>query len=192
LRAPARFGIAVTLALALFPAAAVALAVRRLPAARGLALALGLVAFAFAELSTTIPFLPRRDVPRAYKVLASAERGPVAEFPFYYLAHERFRQTLYMLGSTAHWQPLIGGYSDFIPADFFEGAPLLETFPNAEGFAWLRERNTRYVVFHLNLYGGPQREALLERIDAYAGFLRPRYTFGTVLLYEIVDWPAAP
>ena len=112
---------------------------RRLPATRGRLLTLGLAAVAIAELSTTIPFLPRRDVPRAYKVLASAEPGAVLELPFYHRPHERFRQTLYMLGSTAHWQPLVGGYSDFIPADFFEGAPLLETFPNAEAFAWLRQ-----------------------------------------------------
>ena len=128
-------------------------------------------------------------MPRAYKVLASAEPGAVLELPFYHRPHERFRQTLYMLGSTAHWQPLVGGDSDFLPADFFEGAPLLETFPNAEAFAWLRERNTRYVVIHLNLYGGRVREQLLEQIDAYAEYLRPRYTFDSVLLYEIVAWP---
>jgi hypothetical protein len=191
LRAPARFGLAVTLALSVFTAATVALAVRRLPASRGQLLTLALAVISVAELSTTIPFLPRRDVPRAYKVLASAEPGAVLELPFYHRPHERFRQTLYMLGSTAHWQPLVGGYSDFIPADFFEGAPLLETFPNAAAFAWLRERNTRYVVIHMNLYGGRQREQLLEGLDAYAEYLRPRYTFDSVRLYEIVAWPDA-
>ena len=189
LRAPARFGIAVTLALSVFTAAAVALAVQRLPATRGRLLTLGLVALAIAELSTTIPFQPRREVPRAYKVLASSAPGAVVELPFYYRPDQRYQQTRYMLGSTAHWQPLVGGYSDFIPPDFFVGAPFLETFPNAEAFAWLRERNTRYVVFHVHLYGGPEREELLERIDAYAEYLRPRYTSGTVRLYEIVGWP---
>lgn len=191
LRAPARFGIAVTLALSVFAAAGVALAVRRLPATRAQILTLGLAALAIAELTTTIPFLPRREVPRAYKVLASAEPGAVLELPFYYQGHDRYRQTLYMLGSTAHWQPLVGGYSDFIPADFFEGAPLLQSFPNDEAFAWLRERNTRYVVIHLNLYDARERERLLARIAANAEYLRPRHTFGSVLLYEIVAWPGA-
>lgn len=191
LRAPARFGLAVTLALSVFTAAAVAMAARRLPARRGQLLTLALTMIAVTELTTTIPFLPRRDVPRAYKVLASAEPGAVLELPFYHRPHERFRQTLYMLGSTAHWQPLVGGYSDFIPADFFEGAPLLERFPNDAAFAWLRERNTRYVVIHLNLYGGPEREELLAGMEAYAPYLRPRYTFDSVLLYEIVAWPDA-
>jgi hypothetical protein len=190
LRAPARFGIAVTLALSVFTAAGVAVLLRRVPAARWPVVTAVLAALAIAELSTTIPYLPARDVPRAYKVLASAEPGAVAEFPFYHRTEDRFRQTLYMLGSTAHWQPLVNGYSDFIPPDFVAGAPLLEGFPNPEGFAWLRERHTRYVVFHLGLYDGDSRARLLERLDEHADYLKPRYTYGTVLLYEIVAWPA--
>ena len=189
LRAPARFGLAVTLALSVFTAAGVTVILRRVAAPARVWITAGFVLVAVAELSTTIPYLPARGVPRAYKVLAAAERGPVAEFPFYHLPQERFRQTLYMLGSTAHWQPMVNGYSDFMPPDFLEGAPLLESFPDAKGFVWLRERDTRYVVFHLNLYDGHRRRQLLARIDAHSDYLKPRYTFGTVHLYEIVAWP---
>jgi len=189
LRAPARFGLAVTLALSVFTAAAVALLLDRVPRARWWLVTSVIAMLAIVELSTEIPYLPARDVPRAYKVLADAEPGAVAEFPFYHRPEDRFRQTLYMLGSTAHWRPLVNGYSDFIPPDFIEGAPLLESFPNREGFAWLRERNTRYVVFHLGLYGEPMRAQLRERIDEYADYLKPTYTYGSVLLYEIVEWP---
>jgi hypothetical protein len=191
LRAPARFGLAVTLALSVFAAAAVAMLVRRVPDGRRWLVAGAIAVFAVAELSTTIPYLPARDVPRAYKVLASAEPGPVAEFPFYHRPEDRFRQTLYMLGSTAHWLPLVNGYSDFIPEDFIAGAPLLEGFPNPEGFRWLKERQTRYVVFHLGLYDGESRERLLASIDEYSAYLQPRYTYDTVQLYEIVAWPGA-
>lgn len=190
LRAPARFGLAVTLALAVFSSAGVALLLRRTPVRRRTLVAAALALLAIAELSTTIPYLPARDVPRAYKVLASSEPGPVAEFPFYHRPEDRFRQTLYMLGSTAHWLPLVNGYSDYIPPDFIAGAPLLESFPNAEGFRWLQDRHTRYVVFHLGLYDGASRAALLERIEAHAEYLRPKYTYGSVILYEIVAWPA--
>jgi hypothetical protein len=189
LRAPARFGLAVTLALSVFTAAGVALILRRVPRARWMVVTATFAVLAAAELSTVIPYLPARGVPRAYKVLAAAEPGPVAEFPFYHRPEDRFRQTMYMIGSTAHWQPLVNGYSDFIPPDFIAGAPLLETFPNREGFAWLRERNTRYVVFHLGLYGGESREQLFDRIDEHADYLKPRYTHDSVLLYEIVAWP---
>ncbi|HJR60996.1 MAG TPA: hypothetical protein VJ813_16415 [Vicinamibacterales bacterium] len=190
LRAPGRFGLAVTLALAVFTAAAATVILRSVSARVRPWAAAAFVILAVAELSTTIPYLPGRDVPRAYKVLAAADRGPVAEFPFYYRAHERFRHTLYMLGSTAHWQPLVNGYSDYIPRDVVQGGALLETFPNPEGFGWLRQRGTRYVVFHLGLYDGPSRALLEQRILANSDYLRPKYVQGTVHLYEIVAWPA--
>lgn len=185
LRAPARFGLAVTLALSVFTAAGVTVMLRLVAPSRRLWVTAALVLVAVAELTTPIPYLPAREVPRAYKVLAAAEPGALAEFPFYHLPHERYRQTLYMLGSTAHWRPMVNGYSDFIPADFFEGARLLETFPDAAGLDWLRERGTRYVIFHTNLYDDPSRARLQERIRAHADALQPKYLFGTVHLYEI-------
>lgn len=186
LRAPARFGIAVTLALAVFTAATVTVILGRFPQRwRGWVTA-ALALFAIGELTTSVPYLPARDVPRAYKVLAAAERGPVVEFPFYYQPHNRYRQTLYMLGSTAHWQPLVNGYSDFIPPDFFEGGRLLESFPDAAGLEWLRARGTRYAVFHMGLYDHPDRARLDARIQAHAADLQPKYTFGAVHLYEII------
>lgn len=192
LRAPARFGLAVTLALSVFTAVAVSVLVQRVRPSRRWWVAGAVALVAVAELSTTIPYQPARDVPRAYKVLAAAGPGAVAEFPFYYRGEHRFRQTLYMLGSTWHWKPLVGGYSDYIPPDFHEGGLLLESFPNVEGFVWLRERGTRYVIFHLGLYDGARRQRLLKRIADHAAYLEPRYTFGTVHLYEIVAWPDSP
>ena len=50
-------------------------------------------------------------------------RGPVAEFPFYDRRIDFHIHTRYMLNSTAHWQPLVNGYSDHIPADFRTLAP---------------------------------------------------------------------
>ena len=192
LRAPARFGLAVTLALCVFSAAGLVVVLGRFRERARTWVTAALMIIAVAELSTDIPYDEARPVPRAYKVLAAADRGAVAEFPFYYLAHERYRQTLYMLFSTAHWQPIVNGYSDFMPKDFFEGARLLENFPDAAGLNWLRARDTRYVVFHRNLYDDASRARLDERIAAHAAELKPRYTFGVVHLYELVSAPAVP
>ncbi len=192
LRAPARFGIAVTLALSVFAALAAATLLGRIaPRARRRTTA-GVLLFVVFELSTRIPYIPARDVPRAYKVLAVSEPGPVAEFPFYHLPHDRFRHSLYMIGSTAHWLPLVNGYSDFTPPDFIEGAALLEKFPNPEGMAWLRARDTRYVVFHLGLYGDDDERRLMERIAAHAADLKPKYLQGSVLVYEITPVNGTP
>ena len=53
-----------------------------------------------------------------------------------------------MLNSTAHWQPLVNGYSDHIPADFRESAPVLGTFPSDHAFDDLRARRVRYIAIH--------------------------------------------
>ena len=184
LRAPARFALAVTLALTVFSAAGLTLLLGRMKVKARIWVAAAVLIFAVAELSTTIPYDEVRPVARAYKVLASAEPGPVAEFPFYYLGHERYMQTRYMLGSTTHWLPLVNGYSDFIPKDFFEGALLLQNFPDDAGLKWLRARDTRYVVFYRHLYDDASRARLDERIAAHATELRPLYTLDTIHLYE--------
>jgi hypothetical protein len=182
LRAPARFGIAVTLALAVFTAVGSAVVLERMPVGRRRWLTAAVAILVVMELTTTIPYKPARDVPEPYRVLAAAERGAVAEFPFYHRPGDRFRHSLYMLGSTWHWQPLLNGYSDFVPE---EVPAVLESFPNDEGLAWLGARGARYVVFHLGLYDPARRRLLLQRIEA-ASYLRPRHVQGTVLLYEIV------
>ena len=189
LRAPARFGLAVTLVLTVFSAAALSVLLARMrPGARSWAGA-AMLMVAVAELSTQVPYDEARPVPRAYKMLASAERGAVVELPFYHLGHERYMQTRYMLGSTAHWQPLVNGYSDFIPKEFFEAAKLLQDFPNQAGLDWLRARGTRYVVFHRYLYDDAGLARLDEEIAAHATQLQPRHVFGEIRLYELVGGP---
>lgn len=190
LRAPARFGLAVTLALSIFTAVAVSVLLQRVSPSRRRWAAAALALIAVAELSTTVPYKVARDLPRAYKVLALSEPGPVVELPFFYRGNDRFRQTEYMLASAWHWRPLVNGYSDFIPRDFHIGGPILESFPSAEGFAWLRERGTRYVVFHLGLYDEAGRRQLEQRIATHSDSLHPKYVQETVHLYEIVAWPS--
>jgi hypothetical protein len=192
LRAPARFGIAVTLSLSLFASLAIATVLqRRSPGTRRWILA-GVLVFVVAELSTPVRYVPARDVPDVYKVLSTSAPGAVAEFPFYHRPQDRFRHSLYMIGSTAHWLPLVNGYSDFTPPDFIEGSALLETFPNAEGMAWLRARRTRYVVFHLGLYGADDQRRLRERIDSHAADLQPKVVEGPLLLYELAPPGTTP
>jgi hypothetical protein len=56
-------------------------------------------------------------VPAALQALAMLPSGALAEFPYFYLEHDLYRTSQYMLYSTAHWHPLVNGYSDFIPDD---------------------------------------------------------------------------
>ena len=129
------------------------------------------------------------ESPKAYDIIAKSRPGPVAEFPFFYNPTDFHRHSRYMLGSTAHWQPLVNGYSDYIPPDFVEIALPLASFPNPEGFDILRARRVRYVVFHLGLYNWENRQGALRRIEAYKDYLKPLSRDEEMWLFEIVKWP---
>ena len=189
LRAPARMGILVPLALVVLASALLGpwLRSRTRPAAWTSVLVL----LAALELNGA-PLTALRDappVPEAYRTLARLPRGAVAEFPYFYERPDFPRHATYMLGSTAHWMPLINGYSDHIPAEWRATVVPLSSFPTREAFAILGRLNARYAIFHLNGYDRRSREKLLARLQEYERFLRPLVQQDDVWLYEIVDWP---
>ena len=113
----------------------------------------------------------------------------MAEFPFFYLRMDFPRHAEYMLASTAHWRPLINGYSDHIPAEFRAMVVPLSSFPNPESFAILKRLRAQYVVFHLNLYDHRAVVDLKARIEQYRGYLRPIRLEDPVWLFHIAAWP---
>lgn len=189
LRAPARMGIMVTLGLTVLSGVALATLVGTRP--RRTAIAAALVVVAAAELMSA-PLAGLREaapLPRAYEVLSTLPRGPVAEFPYFYRRNDFPRHAYYMLNSTAHWQPLVNGYSDHIPKDFRSQVVALSSFPTRESFRRLAAVGTRYVVFHLDMYDRRSLERLRERLELYGQYLRPLFQEDEVWLYEIVGSP---
>jgi hypothetical protein len=150
-----------------------------------------LAALAVAETFTAplTQFRVAEPFPPVYRVLATLPRGAVAEFPYWYERHDFPRHAYYMLNSTMHWQPLVNGYSDHIPADFRKSVLPLSSFPSRESFGILAKAGARYVVFHLDMYNYRLRERLFERLKTYSPYLRPIVQEGNVWLFEIVDWP---
>jgi hypothetical protein len=188
LRAPARFGIVVAFASSVLCAFGVAHLTRGRP--RGAWVAAGLAVVAAAELAV-IPLGWREVEPVAapYRMLALLPRGGVIEMPFWYRRPDFPRHAYYMLNSTAHWQPLINGYSDYIPGDFRDMVILVSSFPSRDSFAILETLGARYAVFHLNFYDRVSRPRLLQRIEEFSPYLRPLAKDGDVWLFEIVGWP---
>ncbi len=169
LRAPARFGVLVTLALAVLAGIGVAWLARAPDGSvrwRTVA-AVGIAALA----SSTVGALPLFDAPPVnvvYRRLAGLPRAPLAEFPYFAGRADLSRHTRYMLMSTYHWQPLVNGYSDYIPADVREDMPKLATFPGPAAWTVLRARHVRYVVVHWNIY--PDEAARLRQgVEAESG-----------------------
>lgn len=188
LRAPSRMGIITTLSLTVL--AGVALASWPRVTRRTIPVALVMLVAVSDVVSAPLAMLrDAQPVEKAYRVLSTLPRGPVAEFPYFYERPTWPRHAYYMLKSTAHWQPLVNGYSDHIPAGFRETVVPLSSFPTRQSFAILKGVDTRYVVFHLSLYSQRSRELLLERLKSYEAFLRPIVREEDVWLFEIVTWP---
>jgi hypothetical protein len=127
-------------------------------------------------------------LPAGYSLLAMSPRGPLAEFPFY---GERIAfplHTQYMLFSTAHWFPMINGYSDVIPIDFREAAPVLDSFPSDDAFAVLARRRVRYLTVHWDMFAGRQEE-IRARLERYKPYLRTLASDERMTLFEVVRYP---
>ena len=188
LRAPARTGIVVTLCLVVLASFAVARLVER--KRHPWTIAAGLMALPIADL-VQAPIGLRETTPTApaYEELARQHRAPVAVFPFWARGIDFHGHAEYMLASTAHWQPLINGYSDHIPQDFRDNAAILRHFPDAGSWAVLERLGARYVVIHLQRYPGTNRDDITGKLEVYANYLRPLNKDGDVWLFEIVGWP---
>lgn len=190
LRAPARMGILVTLALAVLTGLFVTWLMTR-ASRRGL-LGTALIVIALAESwLPEMPFVLAPPISKAHHRLAAMPRAPLAEFPYFIGPVERHRNTEYMLLSTFHWQPMLNGYSDHTPLDIFEAKPVLNTFPAPEALAELRARGIRWVVVHFNKYEGDARRRVrreLRQIVQRGDVLRVAVDDSEVSLYEVI-WP---
>jgi hypothetical protein len=189
MRAPGRFGILVVLSLVVLGAPLLAWLLSRVK--RPMRAAAALAVLAAAELAAIPLNQYRRAEPLSavYRMLATLPYGPVIELPYWYERSDFPRHAYYMLNSTAHWLPLVNGYSDHIPQDFRDTVRDLSAFPSRESFRILGQRDVRYVVFHLDLFNARSKVLLRERMKTYERFLRPLLIDEYVWLYEIVDWP---
>jgi hypothetical protein len=169
LRAAARFGNLFLLAVALLAA----IGMRRIrEAAAGrpwlLPLSVAAVLVANAEaFRAPLEFRRFDGIPQVYDILAR-EPGPVVlvETPFY-PAHAAFQNAEYVLNSTAHWRPLMNGYSGYTPASYRELAWTLWYFPDERAIAAMRAAGVTHVTVHPRKYGHRERtfDTLARRPD---------------------------
>jgi hypothetical protein len=184
LRAPARWGVVVLFGLSVLAG----LGVHRL--ARGRAWVVALLVLGVAlEQKARWPLLEVPAVPDAYQRLATLPRGPVVEFHFPYRSTDLHNHAKFMYWSMWHWQPLVNGYSDYIPEDFREISAPINAFPDPDSFRILRDRQVRYVVVHLDTYNDAIRRDVLARYAAHSEYLQPLVQEGGVWLYEVIKYP---
>lgn len=199
IRVPARIGIVVSCALAVFAGLAVATAsAAEWAGAKRAWLAPVLVAALVLELGIYTkewgwPSWPLRQMAPlspAYRRLAELPRGVLVEFQFPYASGNFHNHAYPMFWSTYHWQKLVNGYSDLIPPDFYDIALPINGFPDEASFAIMKARNVRYVLWHVDYYRGRPLEIIQERLARYPDALRPIVKTPDVWLFEIVRWPS--
>jgi hypothetical protein len=189
LRAPSRLGLVVSLILALFACLALrSMFARAAPRTRA-ALAGVTVLAAIADVAVfPIRWAEAPAIPAGYETLTRRARAPLAEFPFY---GERIAFPLhaqYMLFSTAHWLPLVNGYSDVIPADFRKDAPILDSFPSLESFAVLARHRVRYIAVHWDMYVD-RKDEIRRRLEPYRRNLNLLAANDRMTIYEVTGYP---
>jgi hypothetical protein len=190
LRAPARFALLATLALAVLGGLAASRLQRLVPAGHQTAVIVAFIGLTLADSTVgPLPMVDAPPVPGAVTRLARLPRAPVAEFPYFADAGDRHRHTEYMLMSTLHWQPLVNGYSDHFPPTAAADMQALRTFPSAEAWSALRAHGVRYVVMHWRLYDRDDLTELVPAIAALAPYLRLIVEDSGVSLFEVVRWP---
>src|SRR3954463_6489619 len=187
LRAPARLGLVVVLCFAVFATFALRAILDAVPRRRTLLASLAGV-LALADLAIVpLRWYPAPQLSPAYQVLAASPRGPLAEFPFYGERIVFHLHTQYMLFSTAHWMPLINGYSDVFPDDFRAAAPILATFPSDDAFRTLGRYRARYIGVHWDMFGGEARaEEVRAQLQKYLPTLRLLAEDERLSIYEVL------
>jgi hypothetical protein len=94
-----------------------------------------------------------------------------------------------MYYSTAHWLPLLNGFSAFAPPSYQDLLQRLQPFPTQAGIDYLRARGAKYLLVHSARYlnGGFEEDIaalrLVNRVRLSASFHSTN--FGTTNVYEL-------
>jgi hypothetical protein len=184
-RGAARFGVLALVAIAVLAGFGVASLRARLGSRIFWpALAAAIIVTVNAEaLRAPIAFRPFAGVPRIYRSLRDPSVRAVAEFPCFSPV-DILRNAPYVLNSTAHWKPIVNGYSGFVPSRYAAVADALRGFPDDRSRDELQRLGISHVVVHLDAYGGRERD-ILAAIGA-APWLTLVAADGQIRVYGIV------
>jgi hypothetical protein len=97
-----------------------------------------------------------------------------------------FENARYVLNSTAHWRPLMNGYSGYTPASYADAAILMSRFPDPRASARMALAGVTHVTVHPDRYGSGaagvfeelsrRREFTLIAVDTATGIRLYRFT----------------
>jgi len=161
LRAAARFGNLFLLALSMLAGIGLAQVRNRYPRSAAIA-AVGVASVVLANveaLRAPIEYRPFAGIPRLYTLLASQPHVVLAEVPFY-PRQAVFENAEYVLNSTAHWRPLMNGYSGYTPASYVAYANVFWFFPRENAIDAMKRAGVTHVMVHPDRFGQEANDVL--------------------------------
>jgi len=185
LRAAARFGNLFLLGMAALAGIGLAAARTRFPARRAGGIAALLVVAANLEsLRAPVGYTKFEGIPPIYSVLAK-EPGRVllVEVPFW-PPQAAFHQAEYVLNSTAHWRPMLNGYSGYLPQSYRTNAQTFWFFPQEHAIQAMRRAGATHVMIHPKGFAH-EADAMWKAVAASPYLERIAVTPGGPALYRL-------
>jgi hypothetical protein len=173
LRSPSRIAIVLMCAIAVLASLGVQEIRTRLSAGRrwtATAAALVLVAADFANTGMYLanPSQPANET--VYRMIRSLGAGPIVELPVPEPDRLPGHDAEYEYWSTAHWAPLVNGYSGYYTQLYLQTLEEMRTFPDVRSIRQLKAIGARYLIVHGGLYSPEQARALLLNIAQFPDF----------------------
>ena len=185
LRAPNRFAILPFFSVAVLAGIGFARLRRRISVAWVVPVSVAVIVVATVEGLHGVQYRTFDWHPRIYQSLGELESGPVAILPVYH-GRQFNRNARYLLGSTAHWRPMVNGFGNSRPPDFDQNAAVISWFPSLVSVARLQELGVQYVIVHTSAM--PEIQGRLAQIAGRSDVTLVAQD-GTDRLYRINDFP---
>jgi len=181
LRAPARFGMMVALALSVLAGLGAAWVLERLPRgwwrhAAGVAM-LAILAVEYASNVTSLhPWVQRVPIYAAW--LRNQPPGVVVDLPIARANTLPLFEAEWAFYGRTHKHPMVNGYSGYFPRRYINLLGAMIPFPRGDSLTALRQHDVRYIVMHEDRY---------EPVDFLDVDARLRRTPGLTLVGRIPD-----
>lgn len=118
-----------------------------------------------------------------YTALADEPAAVLVELPLYPPA-DALRNAPYLLNSTAHWRPIVNGYSGLVPRDYHAHWEAIRQFPDPGAVSYLRSLGVTHVAIHLQALADLHGEERLQQA-LHSPALAIVGHGGTVALYRL-------
>jgi hypothetical protein len=105
---------------------------------------------------------PRRVHP-IYAALADEPDAVLVELPLYSPV-DALGNAPYLLNSTAHWRPIVNGYSGLVPRDYHAHWEAIREFPDASAVSYLHSLGVTHVAINMEALADRHGQDRVQRV----------------------------